>query len=88
MDLPKFTSNKKKGEGFEEFGEKLSFSKILIVTLVWRLKSYSLHIEMSGLVSTLSSKFKKNINYHHFNISFNYQPDKIQPDKIQPFISK
>ena len=59
MDLPKFTSNKKKGEGFEEFGEKLSFSKILIVTLVWRLKSYSLHIEMSGLVSTLSSKFKK-----------------------------
>ena len=57
---------------FEGFGENLSFSKIHIVTLVWQLKSYSLHIEMSGLVSALPSKFKKKINCHHLNISLNY----------------
>ena len=56
---------------FEGFGENLSSSKIHIVTLVWQLKSYSLHIEMSGLVSALPSKFKKKLT-HHFNISLNY----------------
>ena len=66
MDLPKFTSNKEKGGGgggreFEGFGEKLSFSKILIVTLVWQLKSYSLHIANEWISIYLTIKIQNKI---------------------------